>query len=381
MNIKKIIKKYQSLGCPAGYYDPTVLPFYDDKYFVICTERNAGKTTNILLFGMCAHALEGIQIQYIRQFAPMIERRNLRQLFDVIRQFDYIEKLTDGNYTDLIYKSHGWYYCNYDKDTGEVLDCAPEPFMMCLSIDQNEMYKSTYNAPKGDILIFDEFISQRYPQDEFIRFCDLTKTIIRGRETPYIFMLGNTIDRHHQYFYEMELQDIVASLPRGAHAETVTSGGTCIYVDFYSPGTTPQKTLFNRLFYGFKNRKLGSITGKDWSLTPMPHPSHDDDRTIIARNIYVLYEDRFIQLDLCHNNYDGVHLIAHFCTTPPKNDAVIYSTGLMMDWRYRYKFGHDKRDRLIWTLYERKKIFYASNAVGALVQKYYETAKEYRRLY
>mgnify|MGYP006974701867 CR=1 FL=1 len=62
--------------------------------------------------------------------------------------------------------------------------------------------------------------------------------------------------------------------------------------------------------YGFKNRKLGSITGKDWSLTPMPHPMHDDDRTIIARNIYLLYEDRFIQLDLCHNNYDGVHLIA-----------------------------------------------------------------------
>lgn len=380
MNFNKIIKKYRSLQCPDGYFDPCGLPYNNDKYFIICTERSVGKTTNILLFGMCANWLEGIQIQYLRQFAPMIERRNLRQLFATIKEHGYIPKVTEGHYTDIIYQSHGWYYCNYS-DEGELLDRATDPFMMCLSIDQNELYKSTYNAPKGDILIFDEFISSRYPQDEFIRFTDVCKTIIRGRTTPIIFMLANTIDRNNQYFYEMEVNDIVNSMPLGSSAETITHGGTPIYVDFFQPGASPKKTQHNRLFFGFKNRKLGAITGNDWSITPMPHPAADDTRRILSRRFYILYEDRLINLELCRDDTNGTHIIAHMATKGPYKDSVIYSMGLVLDWRYRYKFGHTKADKVIWTLYERKKFFYTSNAVGALVEKYYQTAKEYRRLY
>ena len=380
MNFKKIIKKYKALECPKDVYNPCNIPLTRNKYFFICTERSVGKTTNILLFGMCANWLEGIQIQYLRQFSPMIERRNLRQLFATIKEYGYIEKVTEGHYTDLVYQSHGWYYCNYNEE-GEMVDRATDPFMMCLAIQDNETYKSTYNAPKGDIIIFDECISSRYPQDEFIRFTDLCKTIIRGRMEPIIFMLANTIDRNHQYFYEMELNDVVYSLPVGSSTETVTSEGTPIYVDFYSPGITPQKSEHNKLFFGFKNKKLGAITGKDWSITPMPHPEASDNRIILTRQFYILYENRFINLELCRDDHSGVHIIAHFATKPPRKDAVIYSTGLMVDWRYRYKFGHTKADKLVWTLYERKKWFYTSNAVGAIVQKYYQIAKEYRRLY
>lgn len=384
MNIKKIIKKYKSLNCPPNLFDPCDVPYDQDKYFVICTERSVGKTTNILLFGMCAHAVEGVQVQYIRESAPMIERRNLRQLFSVIKEFDYISKITEGHYTDVVYKSHGWYYCNYDEE-GTMIDLATDPFMMCLSIDQNELYKSTYNTlhNKGDIIIFDEFISRdhRARQDSFILFCDTVKTIIRQRETPIIFMLANTIDRENQYFYEMELNDAVHSLPIGASTEIITSGGTPIYLSFYSPGQTPEKTKHNRLYFGFKNKKLGSITGKDWSLTPMPHPSQDETRQVLTRQFYVLYEDRIINLELCKSDTDGMHVIAHFATKEPKRDSIIYSMGLMLDWRYRYKFGHGPADRYIWTLYERKKFFYASNAVGAIIEKYYQMAKDYRRLY
>ena len=116
MNFKKIFKKYRSLKCPEGYFDPTLLPYNQDKYFVICTERKSGKTTNVLLMAMCQNWLEGNQIVYIRQSSEMIERRNLRQLFDAILAFDYIEKITEGRYKNLVYQSHGWYYCNYGED-------------------------------------------------------------------------------------------------------------------------------------------------------------------------------------------------------------------------------------------------------------------------
>ena len=289
MNFKKITKKYRSLNCPAGYYDPTELPYDRDKYFVICTERSTGKTTNVLLYGMCANWVSGEQIIYIRLYEPMIERRNLRTLFSVIQDFGYIPKITEGKYKDIVYQSHAWYYCNYDNE-GNLLDRATDPFMICLSCDQSELYKSTLNTPKGNYIIMDEFVGQRMRQDSFISFVDVCKTVIRDREEPIIFLLGNTIDRNHQWFYEMELNDIVNSLPLGAHTETLTHDGTAIYVDFFSPGQTPQKTKHNRLFFGFKNKKLGAITGKDWSLTVMPHPPIDDTREVITRRFYLLYE-------------------------------------------------------------------------------------------
>ena len=380
MNFRKIIKKYRSLGCPTGVFDPCNLPYDRDKYFVICTERSSGKTTNVLLFGMCANALEGIQLQYIRQHSDMITPKNLNQLFSTIREYGYISKITDGKYNDIRYYAHNWFYCNYD-DNGVVKEQSTDPFMHCMGIDENETLKSSYTAPKGDFIIFDEFVSRRTRQDEFVDFCDLTKTIIRGRDTPIIYMLGNTIDRNNQYFYEMELNDIVSSLPLGANSETITHEGTAIYVDFYSPGLTPLKTKHNKLYYGFRNKKLGAITGKDWSITPMPHPPRDDDREVICRRFYLLYEDRWLNLELCRSEHDGLHVIAHLATKEPKADSIIYSMGLMMDWRYRYKFGHTPADKLIWTLYERKKFYYSSNAVGAIVEKYHQQAKEYRRLY
>lgn len=380
MNYNAVIKKYRSLKCPSGYFNPVNMPLNRDKYFIICTERSTGKTTNILLFAMCAQWLFGNQIAYLRQFSEMVERRNLRQLFTTIKDLGYIEKVTDGTYHDLVYKSHGWYYCNYD-DEGKIVEQSTDPFMLCLSIDQNETYKSTLNMPTCHFIIFDEFISRRYRQDEFIDFCDVCKTIIRGREDPVIIMLANTIDRNNQYFYEMELNDIVNSMPLGSNTETITHEGTPIYIDFYQPGATPAKSTHNKLFFGFKNRKLGAITGKDWSITPMPHPKQDTTRRVLARCWYILYQDRLINLELCTNENDGIHVIAHFATKQPKKDSVIYSVGLMLDWRYHYKFGHTKADKVIWTLYERKKFYYASNAVGALVDKYYQTVKEYRRLY
>jgi hypothetical protein len=53
----------------------------------------------------------------------------------------------------------------------------------------------------------------------------------------------------------------------------------------------------------------------------------------------------------------------------------------MDDARYRFRWGYDKLDRLIWGLYERKKFYYANNSVGVLVDKYATAAKQQRSLY
>lgn len=379
LNFQKIISEYKKLKCPADVYNPCKLPFDRDKYFVICTERSIGKTTNILLFGMLAHKIHGTQIQYIRQTEVMIEPKNMRQLFATIEKFDYIQKITKNRWTSVLYYARGWYYCNRD-DNGKVIEQDEKPFMYCLAINRNMIYKSTYSAPDGDILIFDEFCSKFYPQDEFIDFCDLVKTIIRERTSPIIFLLGNTIDRYHPYFSELELLNITASMPLGEHTETITSGGTPIYIEFATREKTAEKIRLNKIFFGFRNKKLGSITGADWSITPVQHIDKTDDPEIIAKNFYINIESYLINLELATSEKYGLHILAHFAKqTYP--DSHIYSLENMLDYRYRYKLGHDKLDRLIWTLYERKKFYYQSNNVGALVDKFIQRCKNDKRIY
>lgn len=381
MHIDKIIKEYKKLKCPPEVFDPCKLPLKRDKYFVLCSERSVGKTTNVLLFGLLAHEIDGIQLQYLRMHSEMVTPKTSRQLFDTILSFDYISKITGGRWHNVRYWSAGWYYCNYD-DNGKVAEQDQKPFMMCLGLDKNEYYKSSYNAPNGDIIIFDEFVSRYYPPDSFILFCDIVKTIVRERQTPIIFMLGNTLDRYNQFFAEMELLGVTTSMPLGEHTEVVTSQGTPIYVEFVTREKTPEKIKLNKLFFGFKNKKLGSITGEDWVIIPMQHIDPDDaeDRLVIAKHLYVTYEGQLIQLELVRSDKYGTHVLAHFANHPYA-DSRIYTMETMDDQRYRFRWGYDKLDRLIWTLYERKKFYYANNSVGVLIDKYCEAVKKQRSLY
>ena len=376
--IDKIIKEYNKLHIPPEVFNPCKMPLKRCKYFVLCSERSVGKTTNVLLFGMIAHKF-GSQIIYIRQHADMITPKNARTLLDTIISFGYIEKVTDGVWHNVRYWAGGWYYCNYD-DNGKVAEQDKKPFMVCLGLNQNEYIKSVGNYPNGNVIIFDEFISRYYQQDEFILFADVLKTVIRERHEPLVFMLGNTLDRYNQYFAEMELLGVTTSMPLGEHTEVVTSKGTPIYVEFITREKTKEKLTLNKLFFGFKNKKLGSITGDDWVIIPMQHIDSSDEREVIIKNLYVLYEGQLINLEVCYSEKYGTHICAHFATKT-YDDSRIYSVDMMIDNRYRYRWGYDRLDKIVWGLYERKKFYYANNSVGVLIDKYASTCKHAKSLY
>lgn len=379
LNIDKINKIFKKLKTPPDIMDPTTFPLKRNKYFVLVSERSVGKTTQILLWGMCAHEVNGTQIQYIRQSDQMLTPKMSRQLFDTILKYDYVSKVTGGRWNSVEYYAARWTYTKTD-DSGKVIEKDIKPFMSCLAINLNEQYKSVYNAPDGNVIIFDEFVSRFTRQDEFIDYCDLLKTIIRERKEPLVFMLGNTLDRYNTYFSEMELLPITTSMPIGEHTETTTSKGTPIYVEFVTREKTKEKLDLNRIFFGFRNKKLGAITGEDWVIVPMPHILHDDTRVTIYNHIYLQYEDYLIQLELCTDSTHGSHICAHMATkTYP--DSRIYTLANTLDYRYRYRFGYDKLDKLVWALYDRKKYLYANNTIGVLVTKYVDSAKAARRLY
>lgn len=370
MDFKRLKKAYKKLGVPKGLYDPTTAPLESAKYFVLTTERKSGKTTNVLLLGMLAHKLYGVEIQYIRQYDIMLAPKNARDLMDVIISNDYIEKLTDGKYNTAVYKSRRWYYAR--SADGDIVEQALDPFMTCLSIDNNEVYKSSYNAPKGDFIIFDEFCASRHMPDEFIRFADLLSTIIRGRKDPIIWMLGNTIDRYEYYYDELEIADYMRYIKMGESMLVSTAKGTPIYIEIFQLATS-LKDRVNKLFFGFKNPRLNAITGEDWLIVPYQHIDRYDEREVIDSTHYLEYESNLLQLEVVHSERYGLHVIVHKSTNREKS-GTIYSCDTMLDIRYKYRFGWSNLDKMIWTLYSRKKFFYATNSDAAIVSKYVNLA-------
>ena len=372
INHDKAIKEYRKLGVPEGLFDPTECPLNIAKYFTIITERASGKTTNVLLYGLVCNKLFGTVIQYIRRDDSMLAPKNANSLMETIIYNGYVEKLTGGKYNNMIYKSRRWYYCRYEEDV--LVETAKDPCVQCLSVDNSEVYKSSLNQPNGDFIVFDEMCSRRHLQDEFILFCDILSTIIRSRtEGITIWMLGNTIDRYDYYFDELEIADYMKYLQIGENALVKTSKGTPIYIEIFSPKKRTMKEKVNLIFFGFKNSKLNAITGEDWLIVPYQHIDRCDEREIIDRSHFIVYENNLIQLDIVNSEKYGVHVIAHKSTNT-EYEGIYYTTDHLKDIRYRFRYGFSPVDRMIWTLYDRKKFFYATNSDAAIVQKYVNVA-------
>lgn len=377
-DLNLIMKEYKKLKCPSTVYNPARLPLGRARWFALLSERSTGKTTNIILLGMVCHKLYGTQIQYIRQKELMIMPKNIQNLFATILEYHYVDKITDGRYNSITYKSRRWYYCKVDED-GKILEQSSDYFMINLSIDNNEEYKSSYNAPFGDFIIFDEFIGKFYYPNEFVTLCDLMKTILRSRQSLIgCFMLANTINRHSEYFNELSIYDQVQTLKTGESAIYKTEKNTSVYVELIgikSEERTTVQRLINELYFGFNNPLLASITGDDWAIHNYPHVPKGKRETI-AKNFYISHNNKLINIELTYCEEIGLICILHWAYRT-YNDSIIYTIEDIYDKRYKFKFGTSKTDALIWDkLYKNNRFYYSTNDVGDFVSNYIGTAQK-----
>ena len=368
---RKVKEEFRKLNIPKDVYSPMHLPFDKAKYNVLLSERSRGKTTNILLLGMCMHKLYGTTIEYIRKKEDQITKKITINLFTTILEYDYIEKLTDGKYNSIWYNARRWYYCLVDED-GNVIEKAPTHFMSMLSIDRNETYKSGYNAPRGDYIVYDEFISKYYYADEFLYFTDLLKTIIRDRLSPIIFMLSNMIDKNSEYLDELMISEQVMLMSVGDSSLITTKKGTNIYVELLEMSKktiTPRRQLSNKLYFGFDNPKLINITGGDWVVENYPHIPKKIEYDSVINNIFMKFASNYIRLEVV--KYNDQFFV--FCT---KFTSVIYEDSIILTLEPPdksneiYGLGRGKVFKFIWGLYDDKRFRYQSNTIGAWIDKY-----------
>lgn len=366
-----VSKEYKRLKCPKDVYNPLHIPINSAKWFVLMSERARGKTTNVLLLGMIYNKLYGTEIQYLRTREDMITPKNSKDLFKTIIEYGYVEKVTDGEYNSIQYKSRRWYYAYINED-GEEEKRSIKPFCTMLSIDKAETYKSAYNAPLGDFIVFDEFIERFYQPQQFLMLIDLISTIARQRQSVMIFMLANTIDRNTPYFNELEIIDELDDMAQGDNKIITTKLGTNIYVEILGKRKKESgklQTEINKLYYGFSNKKISSVTGADtWAVSQYPHTPKDF--RILNNHHYIDFNHKLICLEICYDKTVDRHFINCHLATKIYDDSIIYTLDFPKDKRYKYKFGHNNIDKFIFKMYDRNLFTYSDNSVGALVEKY-----------
>ena len=340
-DFKKIFKRYKELNVPKEF---NIIPYYNmsARWNVFMSERSNGKTTNVLLLGMIMNNEYGTTIEYIRMRESMIAPKNSKNIFDTIIQHDYISKITKGKWNSVTYNSKRWYYCNRDEN-GEIIEKCNTHFMAMLSIDKQEDYKSSYNAPYGDWIVLDEFIGTYTPLNAFIEFNQLVKTIIRERQSAYITLLANTINTEHIFFEELEIMEQTRLLERGEKQLLQSERGTYVNVVIFNSLISEKKerNIVNKLYFGWRNPLMSGITGSDtWSISNYQHEPNLTDIKVIASNIYILHNNILIRLELRKSSEIPIYVHC-YRANKIKDDSIIFTLGDIIDNRYVYGFGYN----------------------------------------
>lgn len=371
---QKVFSYYKALKMPKGIYNPAKeLDPGAAEWFILISSRSTGKTTNLLIISIILFLMYGITTPYIRQRPDMTARQNIEKLFEVIRACGYIKDLTDGQYNNVYYFGHKMYLCHID-EKGE-RDGRSEAFLYALDLTQNEVYKSSLNMPTGDFIIFDEFISSTYANNEFVILCDLLKTILRDRLTGKIFLLANTTNYYNEYLRELYIQDEVLKVGEDEPFIKLTQKKTRIFVHIIS-NRNKQRAKVNTLYFGFDNPKLASITGGSWAVDSYPHFFRDDERELVAKDFYITYAGKILQLDLYISPKLGKHVFVHDAIKINDKARRIYTIGEIDDRRQAYKFGDTKIDKILWRLYNANKWYYYNNDIGFTVDTYVNKANK-----
>ena len=374
---KQALKLYRSLKCPKNVLDveSELLP-YEQAWNVILGIRGTGKTTQLLLWGLCLHICYGIEIQYIRQREAQLAPKNAENLCDVIINNGYIEKLTKGKYNSVIYHWRRWYLCKKD-ELGKVEERAETSFMTCLAIELSEDYKSSYNAPKGDYIIVDEFLTTRgYIAEEFVKLNHLLSTIIRLRDTAHIYLSGNLVDRYSIYFDELQLNDIVENIHFGEHS-TLSSNGTRLHIYCQPKPEDRQREIVNEKYFGWKSQRLTAITGTRgmWAIKIYPKPPKEEYK-LLCRG-YIYKNGKYLARELrqtstmlyvfCFLDPDGYDPKIHILYTCDSDSG--YNP------KVRYGLGYSETDKVIKKLINAERVYYADNTAGAMLEAYIRDIK------
>ncbi len=378
---KHLQKEYKKLKCPKHVFNPFSVDFTKTAYGIIMSDRSAGKTTNPLLLGLIMYRDYGTITHVIRQSKYICEPKMIQDMFKTILEFDYITKIFGGKWNSVRYRGKRWRLVLLDEESGRILE-ESEPVVACFGLDEWEDLKSAYNAQRGDLVIFDEFVNSKYSYDDFVHFMDILKTIFRDRR-GYVYMLSNTIDLYTPWFDEFCLRDQIEDMKAGEKRVIHTALNTSVHIELLTPIKTKQRLFINSWLFGFPNPKLAAITGADtWAMKNYQHIPHDkeSESTVIYGKVLLYQAGKYVKLKLVTNDKVGLCVYVHPVTHVYDDDTILTAGDITSK---NQQFGFGNKDSMIlttiWRLYAANKFYYFHNSAGALVESYINSVKLKKR--
>lgn len=374
--VRKNFNKIVPAAIRKKYHNPLEAMPEKYSYYMDLSDRDRGKTTNKLVIGLILFAMYGINTVYMRTKADDLERRNIATLFDVVLEYKYIPKIFGEEWTSIDYSSYRWTICKVD-DSGKIIERMKPFFAMGIATEKAMRYKSRLVLPKGDFIIYDEFIEPDYPAYTMQYFQQNLKTILRSRKSGVILMSSNAINLNSPWFADFNIRKRVKNLQQGEHAE-IDEDGTTFYVEVLPEDKREEKKAYNKRYLGFAEKGMQSITGKGvWEMRQYPH-IRKDFKIIktYARNLYVSHLGDLLNISIA--NVENMGLVGFVRpATRLYDDSIIFTVGEIIDKRYIYKIGRrEAATAIVWRLYAENKLFYATNECGELLKNYYTTAQK-----
>ena len=374
-----IKREFRKLKTPPEVYDPTSVPIESVNYVIDLSTRSFGKTTQWILMGLLMHELYGTTPIIIRQTEEMTAPKHAASLMDVIRTYDggrYIRQLTENRWNDVTIKARKIYYCLRD-DRGDIVEKCSDSVIYLLTLEENMDIKSVFNAPRGDLIIFDEFVSDMYRTNEFVTFCDELKTVIRSRISPRVVLLSNTINLTSPYFRELEISKEVRKLHTNESIVVTTELGTKIYVRISDTPATKHKGLLNSLFFGFKNPQLAAIRGGDtvWNFRQVPRILTSDEDVYLDRKLKIDTMDEILSVDFVSTPDRG--LVANIHPGEIHDDSIVLTMSDIWDRQHRKGLGFGQREKMLELLIDRGKVYYSDCETAAVLEHYIAEVRDY----
>ena len=371
----KIFRTFKKLGCPEDLYDPTEIPIKEVNWAVLLSERSVGKTTQLLIIGLLLYREYQIQTGYLRQYHDMITATKTKNLYSVINEWGYIEKIFGDQWNSTYLWQKYVYLCKRD-ESGEIIEKSSDPICIFLSVDKSEEYKSTLTLPRCDWLIFDEMLSGSYRGNEFVDLCQLLSTIKRGRISTKIICSTNMVAKYGMYLNELCIDRVVERMKADESEIVETPLGLKIYVKIIENVKNKDIKHVNEniSYFGFKNKELSSITGAEWQIRNYPHlarPEEDERRELITRNVYIYAFGHYVCVEFYTSNVMGNYaLYRPYELQIPPDDAIIFTDQMPTKSNEVYGVGNGTPFIKLWDLYRAHRDFYASNDVGYMIESY-----------
>lgn len=310
MNDINAVKQMYDKIVPDEYFKVTKYPLIGG-YNIYNSFRAGGKTTAVLLFGLCNWMLCGGTMGYMRTSHKQTVKSKVFTMFNTINTYvddngqNYVERITDGKYNHIYYMTTEKCFRIARVDsTDEEIKNSP---VVCyvFSMDMVDDYKSGFADDSIDILLYDECVDTYVNANTTIAFLNNISTFFRLRTNNMIFMncnmsLGNTVIlQHFGILQAVQIQDTEFRLYKTPLGTQI--GVTLLNENSISDKHANERAKFNQRYIGFSNSIQGIENIRGTTIIRQPYrevPEHSD---IIDTPLFIYTSGQTFKCDLVVN--------------------------------------------------------------------------------